>query len=95
MVAEPSRSAGEINWGSTGTEPNQLVHELLPHVKPDPTVRPGVINESMATFLAAPDKPADIAEDPVEADGGIIKMLWRMRGILNNVGYSFKDVIDE
>ena len=95
MVAEPSRSAGEINWGTTGTEPNQLVHELLPHVKPDSTSRPGTIDESMATFLASATKPEEIPQDSGIADDGIVQMLWRMRAILNNLGYSIKDVVDE
>ena len=49
----------------------------------------------MATFLATPNQAEDIAQDPVDADSGIIKMLWRMRGVINNFGYTFKDVIDE
>ena len=95
MVAEPSRSAGEINWITTGTAPNQLVHDLLPHVKPDSTSRPGTLDESMATFLASANKPEDIPQDSGIADDGIVQMLWRMRAILNNLGYSIKDVVDE
>ena len=75
MVAEPSRSAAEINWGTEGTEPSIIVHELLPHVKPDSTVRPGTLDESVATFLANPDKPESIPEDSVNADDGVIKMV--------------------
>ena len=49
----------------------------------------------MASFLASPTQPQEIATDPVEADDGILKMLWRMRSVLNNVGYTVKDVVDE
>ena len=94
MVAEPSRStAGLLNWGSQGIEPNTLVHDLLPHINPDSTNRPGTIDESLATFLAAPGKPEDIAEDAT-ADDGIVKMLWRSRAVLNNFGFTIKDLVD-
>ena len=49
----------------------------------------------MATFVASPTGPENIATDPVLADDGIVKMLWRMRGMINNLGYTFKDVVDE
>ena len=46
-------------------------------------------------FLAAPTQAEGIATDPLEADGGMLKFMWRMRGILNNVGYSMKDTVDQ
>ena len=95
MVAEPSRSAGEINWGTTGTEPNQLVHDLLQHVKPDSTSRPGTLDESMASFLASATNPEEVSQDTGIADDDIVKMIWRMRAVLNNLGYSLKDNVDE
>ncbi len=49
----------------------------------------------MATFLASPTQAEEVATDPVEADGGILKMLWRLRGQVNNLGYTVKDVVDE
>ena len=49
----------------------------------------------MTTFLSTPAKPEDIPEDSVTADDGMVKMMWRMRAVLNNLGYSVKDVVDE
>ena len=49
----------------------------------------------MATFLASPTQAQEIAIDPVEADDGILKMLWRMRSVINNLGYTVKDIVDE
>jgi 3-methyladenine DNA glycosylase AlkC len=95
MVAEPSSVRGGINWGSTGTEPSQLTHDLLPHIAPNSTTTPGLWEEGMAAFLAAPTQAEGIATDPLEADGGMLKFMWRMRGILNNVGYSMKDTVDQ
>ncbi len=67
MVAEPSTFRGAINWGSTGEEPQQLTHELLPHVTPNSTTSPGIWNESMATFLASPIQAEEVATDTVES----------------------------
>ena len=69
------------------------VHDLLPHIAPNSTTRAGIIDESLATFLAAPNKPEDIAEDAT-ADDGVIKMLWRSRAVLNNFGITIKDLVD-
>ena len=79
MVAEPSRStmsstAGMLNWGTTGTEPSAIVHDLLPHINPDSTSRQGTLDESLATYAASPDKPEGIREDAT-GDEGIVKML--------------------
>ena len=94
MVAEPSRSAG-INWGTQGTEPNVIVHDLFPHMKLDSSSRLCTLDESLATFLATPDKADDMPQDSVTADEGIVKMLWRIRAVVNNFGFSFKDIVDE
>ena len=78
MVAEPSRStAGKLNWGTQGIEPKAISHDLLPHIAPSSTTRPGTIDESLATFLASPNERKDISEDGVTADDGVLKMLWR------------------
>ena len=79
MVAEPSTVRWGINWGRTGTEPDQLTHDLLPHVAPNSTTTPGLWDESMATFLASPTQAEGTATDPLLADAGILKFQWRLR----------------
>ena len=93
MVAEPSRSTA-LNWGAQGTEPQALSHDLLPHIAPSPTTRPGTMDESMATFLAMPTRPEDIPEDAVAADDGVVKMVWRSRAVINNIGFTLKDIVE-
>ena len=94
MVAEPPRStAGLLIWGNQVIEPSALAHDLLPHINADSTSRPGTIDESLATYLAAPDKPEDVAEDAT-ADDDIVKMIWRTRAIINNFGFTVKDLVD-
>ena len=95
MVAEPSTVRWGINWGISGTEPDQLTHDLLPHVTPNSTTTQGLWDEGMAAFLAAPTQAEGIATDSLLADAGMLKFMWRMRGILNNVGYSMKDTVDQ
>ena len=95
MVAEPSRTTdGKINWGAQGTEPSVLNHDLLPHISPSSTARPGTIDESLATFLAAPARPEDMAEEAITADDGVIKMVWRSRAVINNIGVTLKDLVE-
>ena len=95
MVAEPSRdTAGKLNWGAQGTEPNVISHDLLPHIAPSSSARPGTIDESLATFLASPVRPEDVAEDAVTADDAVIKMVWRSRAVINNIGVTLKDSVD-
>ena len=93
MVAEPSRSTA-INWGAQGTEPQALSHDLLPHIAPSSTDRPGTIDESMATYLATPVRPEDLPDDNVGADDGIVKYLWRSRAVINNIGHTIKDLVE-
>ena len=94
MVAEPSRTTdGKINWGAQGTEPNVLNYDLLPHIAPSSTTRPGTMDESMLNFLAAPTRPEDITDDAT-ADEGTIKMLWRSRSVINNIGITIKDLVE-
>ena len=94
MVAEPSRSTAGLNWGSTGNQQSSLVHDLLPHINPNSTTRPGTLDESLATFLAAPDKPEGVPEDVQIADDGVVNMIWRIMAVLNNFGFTIKDVVD-
>ena len=93
MVAEPSSSTA-FNWGAQGTEPQALSHDLLPHIAPSSTEKPGTIDESMATYLATPVRPEDLPEDTVAADDGIVKYLWRSRAVINNMGHTIKDLVE-
>ena len=94
MVAEPSRTAaGKLNWGAQGTEPQVINHDLLPHISPSSTTRPGTIDESLATFIASPTRPEDVAEDAT-ADDGVVKMVWRSRAVINNIGVTLKDLVE-
>ena len=95
MVAEPSRStAGKLNWGTQGTEPKAISHDLLPHIAPSSTTRPGTIDESLATFLASLTRPEDVPEDAALADDGVTKMVWRSRAVINNIGITLKDLVE-
>ena len=93
MVAEPSSSTA-FNWGTSGTEPTALSHDLLPHIAPSSTARPGTMDESMATYIATPVRPEDLPEDAVSADDGVIKYLWRSRAVINNLGFTIKDIVE-
>ena len=98
MVAEDGRSStmsstSEINWGNSEHELGQPSHDLLPHISPTCTERNGTIDESMATFIAAPTQPEEISED-LNPDAGIIKMMWRSRGVVSNIGFPLKDIVD-
>ena len=93
MVAERERSTA-LNWGAQGDEPQALSHDLLPHIAPSSTTRPGTMDESMATFLAMPTRPEDIPEDVVAADDGVVKMVWRSRAVINNIGITLKDLVE-
>ena len=93
MVAEQSSSAA-FTWGRSGTEPTALSHDLLPHIAPSSTEKPGTIDESMATYIASPVRPEDLPEDAVTADDGIIKYLWRSRAVINNIGFTIKDMVE-
>ena len=93
MVAEPSRSTA-FNWGAQGTEPQALSHDLLPHIAPSSTTRPGTIDESMATYIASAIRPKDLPEDAVSADDGVVKYLWRSRAVINNIGFTLKDIVE-
>ena len=95
MVAEPSRTtAGKLHWGAQGTEPQVINHDLLPHISPSSTSRPGTIDESLATFLSTPTRPEDVPEDAVTADDGVVKMVWRSRAVINNIGVTLKDLVE-
>ena len=48
----------------------------------------------MATFLATPARPEDLPEDAVAADDGVVKMLWRSRAVINNIGFTLKDIVE-
>ena len=93
MVAEPSSSTA-FNWGTSGTEPKALSHDLLPHIAPSSTARPGTMDESMATYVASPVRPEDLPEDAVTADDGVVKYLWRSRAVINNIGFTIKDMVE-
>ena len=47
----------------------------------------------MATFLASPTTPEEIAEY-LSPDQGVLRMMWRTRAVVNNIGFSLKDVVD-
>ena len=95
MVAEPSRTtAGKLHWGAQGIEPQVINHDLLPHISPSSTARPGTIDESLATFVSTPTRPEEMAEDAVTADDGVIKMVWRSRAVINNIGVTLKDLVE-
>ena len=68
-----------INWGTTGTEPSQITHQLLPHITPNSSVRPGTIYVSLETYLAAPQDQGEVE---------------RTRGVVNNVGHSIADIVE-
>ena len=93
MVAEPSTSTA-LNWGAQGTEPQALTHDLLPHIAPSSTSRPGTIDESMATCISTPTRPEDMPEDAVTADDEVVKMVWRSRAVINNIGFTIKDIVE-
>ena len=44
------------------------------------------MDASMATFIASPTRPEDVAEDLATADDGVVKMIWRSRAVINNIG---------
>ena len=48
---------------------------------------------SLATFLATPDKPEEVSEDP-QPDPGIVERIWRTRAVVNNFGYTVKEIVD-
>ena len=76
-----------FNWGSTGAEPSQIVHELLPHI--NPTARNGAIDPSIEGYLAAPQAATDIHQDAAtETDPGVVEFLWRTRSVISNFGYT-------
>ena len=86
-------TSSQINWGQTGTEPDQITHDLLPHVAPNAATRPGTLDESFAAYVATPANAEEIS-DEVDPDPGVLRMLWRTRSVVNNVGFSLKDIVD-
>ena len=45
-----------INWGTTGTEPSQITHQLLPHITLDSTIRAGTVDVSFEAYLGTPPR---------------------------------------
>ena len=69
----------EIKWGNSGAEPSQITHQLLPHITPNSGVRPGTVDVSLESYLAAPQDQAEVT---------------RTRGVVNNVGHSIADIVE-
>ena len=93
MVVEPS-SFTTFNWGTSGSEPQAISHDLLPHIAPSSTARPGTLDESMATYVASPVRVEDLPEDAIAADDGVVRYLWRSRAVINNIGFTIKDLVE-
>ena len=81
-----------IQLRTTGDDPSQISHDLLPHMTPNPTLRPGVTNESLTTYLE-PRQINDICEDAGLVDDGLLNFLQRTRNIICNVGYTIGDIV--
>ena len=68
----------------------------MPHITPSSVVRPGTIDVGMALYLnetvdqdAIPDD-----DDATPTDQGVLGFIWRTRSVINNIGYTRKDIVD-
>ena len=58
-LGSPSGSS-QINRGAPDIEPDQITHEILPHITPSSTIRPENLDEGIANYLATPSTSDEI-----------------------------------